>query len=153
MLLNNRYLIQSQTVHGQIAIIHRGIDTHTDQVVAIKVLRETYSTDPKFVKRFQNEAKVMSSLHHPNNVQIYDYGQIDDFYFIIMELIEGTDLRRYLRSRGILDAENAVRIAGNIALDLGTAHHQGIIHRNVKPQNILLGRDGSELALALEALI
>jgi serine/threonine protein kinase len=143
MLLNNRYLIQDSIGRGLMATIYRGIDIHTDQFVAIKVLRETYSTDPKFVKRFQNEAKMMASLHHPNIVQVYDYGQMDDNFFIIMELIEGTDLRRYLRSRGILDAENAVKIAGNVALGLGEAHRRGIIHRNVKPTNILLGRDGS----------
>jgi len=125
------------------ATIYHGIDTHTDQGVAIKVLRETYSRDPKFGKRFQKETKVMSSLQHPNIVQVYDYGQMDGNYFIIVELIEGTDLRRYLRSRGILDAENAVKIAGNVALGLGAAHRRGIIHRNVKPTNILLGRDGS----------
>ena len=85
----------------------------------------------------------MASLHHPNIVQIYDYGQIDDAYLVSMELIEGTDLRRYVRSRGILDAESTVKIAHNVALGLGEAHRRSIVHRNVKPQNILLGRDGS----------
>jgi len=143
MLLNNRYLIQSQTVHGHMAIMHRGIDTYTDQVVVIKVLRETYSVDPKLVRRFQNEAEIIASLHHPNIVQVYDYGKIDNTYFIIMELIDGTDLRRYLRSRGILDIDSTIKIAHDATLGLGAAHHRGIVHRNVKPQNILLGRDGS----------
>jgi serine/threonine protein kinase len=143
MLLNNRYLIQDSIGKGMMATIYRGTDTHTDQVIAVKVLRDTYSADPKFVKLFQNEAKVMSLWHHPNIIQVYDYGQIDDTYFIIMELIEGIDLRRYLRSRGILDAESAVKIAQNVALGLGAAHCRSIVHRNVKPQNILLGRDSS----------
>ncbi len=143
MLLNNRYLLQDSIGRGNLATIYRGIDTHTDQVVAIKVLRETYSADPKFVRRFQVEARAASTLKHPNIVQVYDYGQTDGNYYIVMELIDGTDLRRYIRSRGILDADSTVKIAYNMALGLGYAHSQRIIHRNVKPQKILLGRDGS----------
>lgn len=82
-------------------------------------------------------------MQHPNIVQVYDYGQVDTTYFMVMELIEGTDLRRYIRSRGILYTENAVKIAYNVALGLGGAHRRGIVHRNVKPTNILLGRNGS----------
>jgi serine/threonine-protein kinase len=95
------------------------------------------------VRRFQKEAEVMYSLHHPNIVQVYDYGQHDSNYFMSMELIEGTDLRRYLRSRGILEADKAVLIAYNVALGLGEAHQHGIVHQNVKPASILLCRDGS----------
>jgi serine/threonine protein kinase len=143
MLLNNRYLIEEPIGRGGMATIYLGLDIHTDRVVAIKILREAYSTDPKFVKRFQREAKLMSSLQHPNIVQVYDYGQIDNTNFIVMELVEGTDLRRYLRSRGILGADTAVSIAHDVALGLGEAHRRGIVHRNVKPQNILMGRNGS----------
>jgi serine/threonine-protein kinase len=114
-----------------------------DRVVAIKVLREVYSTDPKFVTRFQREAKAASALQHPNIVQVYDYGQSDGNYFIVMELIEGTDLRRYLRSRGMLATDRAIIIAHDVALGLGAAHRRSIVHRDVKPQNILVGRDGS----------
>jgi len=114
-----------------------------ERVVAIKVLREVYSTDPKFVTRFQREAKAASSLQHPNIVQVYDYGQSDGNYFIVMELVEGTELRRYLRSRGVLAIDRAIIIAHDVALGLGAAHRRGIVHRDVKPQNILVGRDGS----------
>jgi eukaryotic-like serine/threonine-protein kinase len=143
MLLNNRYLIQDSIGRGHLATTYRGVDTHADQVIAVKVLRDTYSADPKFVKLFQNEAKVMSSLHHPNIVQVYDYGQTDGTYFLVMELIEGADLRRYLRSRGILDAESTLKITHDVALGLGAAHHQGVVHRAVVPQHILMGNDGS----------
>src|SRR5579859_4281882 len=85
----------------------------------------------------------MMALRHPNIVQVYDYSQTDGNYFIVMELIEGTDLRRYLRSRGVLDTERAIFIAHDIAMGLGTMHQQGIVHRDVKPQNVLVGRDGS----------
>jgi len=95
------------------------------------------------VRRFQVEAKATSALQHPNIVQVYDYGQTDGNNFIVMELVEGTDLRRYLHSRGILDADLAINIAHDVALGLGAAHRRSIVHRDVKPQNILVGRDGS----------
>ncbi|GLV57660.1 protein kinase [Dictyobacter sp. S3.2.2.5] len=125
------------------ATIYRGRDMRMDRAVAIKVLREVYSTDPKFVTRFQREAKAASSLQHPNIVQVYDYGQSDGNYFIVMEMVEGADLRRYLRSRGVLAMDRAVIIAHDVALGLGAAHRRSIVHRDVKPQNIMVGRDGS----------
>jgi eukaryotic-like serine/threonine-protein kinase len=142
-LLGGRYQLHDPIGRRSTTIIYRGQDLRMNKAVAIKVLREEYSTDPKFVTRFQREAKAMSSLKHPNIVQVYDYGQSDGNYYIVMELVEGTDLRRYLRSRGILDADRAIIIAHSIALGLGEAHSRGIVHRNVKPQNILVGRGGS----------
>jgi serine/threonine protein kinase len=142
-VLGERYQLQNPIGRGGMATIYRGLDRRMDRVVAIKVLREVYSTDPKFVTRFQREAKAASALQHPNIVQVYDYGQTNGNYFIVMELVEGTDLRRYLRSRGVLDIDRAVIIAHDVALGLGAAHRRGIVHRDVKPQNILVGRDGS----------
>src|SRR5947199_7477986 len=142
-VLGERYQLQVPIGRGGMATIYRGRDLRMDRVVAIKVLREVYSTDPKFVTRFQREAKAASSLQHPNIVQVYDYGQSDGNYFIVMELIEGTDLRRYLRSRGVLAVDRAIIIAHDVALGLGAAHRRGIVHRDVKPQNVLVGRDGS----------
>src|SRR5579864_5854515 len=142
-VMGDRYQLQNPIGKGGMAIIYRGRDLHMDRVVAIKVLREVYSTDPKFVQRFQLEAKAASALQHPNIVQVYDYGQSEGNYYIVMELVEGTDLRRYLRSRGVLDVDRAVIIAHDVALGLGAAHRRGIVHRDVKPQNVLVGRDGS----------
>ena len=143
-ILGDRYQLQDPIGRGGMATIYRGRDMRMDRVVAIKVLREVYSTDPKFVTRFQREAKAASSLQHPNIVQVFDYGQTDGNYYIVMELVEGTDLRRYLRSRqGVLDIDRAVIIAHDVALGLGAAHRRGIVHRDVKPQNVLVGRDGS----------
>jgi hypothetical protein len=139
----DRYQLQDPIGRDSMATIYRGRDLHMDRVVAIKVLREVYSTDPKFVRRFQVEAKAASQLQHPNIVQVYDYGQSDGKYYIVTELVEGTDLRRYLRSRGILDVDRAVIIAHDVALGLGAAHRRNIVHRDVKPQNILVGRGGS----------
>ncbi len=142
-VLGERYQLQDPIGRGGMATIYRGRDMRMERIVAIKVLREVYSTDPKFVTRFQREAKAASALQHPNIVQVYDYGQSDGSYFIVMELIEGADLRRYLRSRGVLAIDRAIIIAHDVALGLGAAHRRGIVHRDVKPQNVLVGRDGS----------
>src|SRR5258708_2494458 len=142
-VLGERYQLQDPIGRGSMATIYRGRDLRMDRVVAIKVLREVYSTDAKYVARFQQEAKAASALQHPNIVQVYDYGQTEGKYYIVMELIEGTDLRRYLRGRGVLDVDRSVIIALDVALGLGAAHRRGIVHRDVKPQNILVGRDGS----------
>lgn len=142
-VLGERYQLQESIGRGGMATIYRGHDMHMDRVVAIKVLRDVYSTDPKFVTRFQREAKAASALQHPNIVQVYDYGQTDGNYFIVMELVEGIDLRRYLKQRGVLDVDRAVIIAHDVALGLGAAHRRGIVHRDVKPQNVLVGKGGS----------
>src|SRR5438477_7119628 len=142
-VLGDRYQLQEPIGRGGMATIYRGRDLRMDRTVAIKVLREVYSTDPKFVTRFQREAKAASALQHPNIVQVFDYGQTDGNYFIVMELVEGTDLRRYLRSRGVLDVDRAIIIAHDVALGLGAAHRRGIVYRDVKPQKILVGKDGS----------
>ena len=142
-VLGDRYQLQGSIGRGGMATIYRGRDRRMERVVAIKVLRDIYSTDVKFVTRFQREAKAASALQHSNIVQVFDYGQTDGNYFIVMELIEGTDLRRYLRSRGVLDVNRAIIIAHDVALGLGAAHRRGIVHRDVKPQNVLVGRDGS----------
>src|SRR5690348_15366332 len=142
-VLGERYQLQDLIGRGGMATIYRGRDLRMDRVVAVKLLREVYSTDPKFVTRFQREAKAASSLQHPNIVQVYDYGHSDGNYFIVMELVAGTDLRRYLRSRGVLAVDHAIIIAHDVALGLGAAHRRSIVHRDVKPQNVLVGRDGS----------
>jgi serine/threonine protein kinase len=142
MLLGGRYQLQDPIGRGGLATIYRGWDLHMERVVAVKVLREVYSTDPKFVTRFQREAKVMTLLQHPNIVQGYDYGQTNGNYFIVMELVEGTDLHLYLHSREILDVNRAIIIAHDVAIGLGAAHRRGIIHRDLKLKDILIGRAG-----------
>lgn len=114
----------------------------TNRDVAIKVLREVYSTNDDFVTGFQQEAKTALSLYHPNIVQAYDYGQSEDTYFTVMELVEGMDLRRYLRKHGVLDVIQSVHIARDIALGLGHAHSKGIVHRGINPSNVMRGIDG-----------
>src|SRR5947207_5407452 len=142
-VLGDRYQLQDPIGRGGMATIYRARDVWVDRGVEVKVLGECYSTDPKFVRRFQVEAKAASALQHPNIVQVFDYGQTDGNYYIVMELVEGTDLRRYLRSRGVLDVDRAIIIAHDVALGLSAAHRRGIVHRDAKPQNVLVGRGGS----------
>ena len=142
-VLGDRYQLIEPIGRGGMATVYRGLDLTMNRTIAVKVLREAYSMDPKFVTRFQREAKAAAALNHPNIVKVYDYGQSDGVYYIVMELIDGTDLRRYLRARNILKVDRAVIIAHDVALGLGAAHRRDIVNRDVKPQNILVGRDGS----------
>jgi serine/threonine-protein kinase len=142
-VLGGRYLLQNRIGSGGMATIYHAQDLQMNRAVAVKVLQEVYCTNPKFVRRFQVEAEAASALQHPNIVQVYDYGQTDGKYYIVMELVDGTDLRRYLRSRGILDVDRAIIIAHDVALGLGAVHRLRIVHRDVKPQNVLIGKDGS----------
>ena len=140
-ILGDRYELQEPIGRGGMATIYRAVDLRMGRPVAIKILREVYSSDPKFVTRFQREARAASLLQHPNIVQVFDYGQSGESYYIVMEFVEGTDLRHYLKRNGRLSNERAVVIAHDVALGLGAAHKRGIVHRDVKPQNIMLNDD------------
>jgi eukaryotic-like serine/threonine-protein kinase len=137
-ILGDRYEMQDAIGRGGMATIYRAVDLRMGRTVAVKILREVYSSDPKFVTRFQREARAASLLQHPNIVQVFDYGQSGDNYYIVMEFVDGTDLRRYLKRHGKLSNERTVTIARDVALGLGAAHKRGIVHRDVKPQNIML---------------
>ncbi|HKW20280.1 MAG TPA: protein kinase, partial [Ktedonobacterales bacterium] len=141
-LIGDRYELGEPIGRGGMATIHRATDLRMGREVAIKILREVYSSDPKFVTRFQREARAASALQHPNIVQVFDYGQSGDAYYIVMELINGADLRKYLKREGVLTPDRAVEIAHDVALGLGAAHRRTIVHRDVKPQNVLLNDDG-----------
>ncbi len=141
-ILGGRYELMEPIGRGGMATIYRARDRRMNRGVAVKVLREVYSSDRKFITRFQMEARAASSLTHPNIVQVYDYGQSADSYYIVMEFIQGVDLRRYLRTHHILDVDQAVAIAHDVALGLGAAHKRSIVHRDVKPQNIMVNGEG-----------
>ncbi len=141
-VIGDRYELGNPIGRGGMATIFRATDLRMGRQVALKVLREVYSSDPKFVTRFQREARAASALQHPNIVQVFDYGQSGESYYIVMEYVEGADLRRYLKRQGVLSNERAVEIAHDVALGLGAAHRRGIVHRDVKPQNILLNDEG-----------
>jgi eukaryotic-like serine/threonine-protein kinase len=141
-LLANRYQIGKQLARGLMAIVYSGRDMHTEKFVALKVLRDHYSADPNFIERFQLGAKAQAAVQHPNIVQVYDLDQDNGQYFMAIELVEGPDLRRYLRERSPIGVERSVTIAREVALGLGAAHRKRIVHCNVMPQNILINRIG-----------
>src|SRR5437868_393686 len=115
-VIGNRYEMQDPIGRGGMATIFRAVDLRMGRIVAVKVLREVYSSDPKFVTRFQREARAASALQHPNIVQVYDYGQSEESYYIVMEFVDGSDLRRYLKKQGVLTNERAIEIAHDVAL-------------------------------------
>ena len=141
--LLNGYEIESTISQGGMAMVYRARRVRDGQIVALKVLREQYAADAEFVERFQREARAVASLTHANMVQVYESGEAAGWHFIAMEFVEGQDLKRYIREHGPLRVAEGVRIAVAVCEVLDYAHRRGIIHRDVKPQNILLRRDGT----------
>jgi eukaryotic-like serine/threonine-protein kinase len=141
--LTDRYELTTHLARGGMADVYRGRDGLLGRQVAIKVLHSQFSSDEAFVKRFRREAQAAANLTHPNIVGIYDWGQVDSTYFIVMELVEGRSLRDVLRSEGALLPRRATEIASEVAAALTVAHRAGVVHRDVKPGNILLAPDGT----------
>lgn len=144
MLPGDRYQLQGIIHRGGMDSIYRALDTHKKRFVAIKVLYGIpYSSEQNFLTHFQKGMEAVSTLRHPNIVQVYDYGQAEGNYYVVMELVQGTDLLHYLRLKGELDVDRAVIIAHDIALGLGAAHDRGIVCRDIKQRHIFIGRGGS----------
>ncbi|HKY89342.1 MAG TPA: Stk1 family PASTA domain-containing Ser/Thr kinase, partial [Candidatus Limnocylindrales bacterium] len=141
-ILGGRYRLLELLGEGGMATIYRAHDTQLGRDVAVKVLRSEYGNDPSFVARFKQEAQSAASLSHPSVVGVYDYGTDEAGPFIVMELVDGRDLAEILSERGALPINAAARIAEQVAQGLAAAHERGIIHRDVKPGNILVRRDG-----------
>ncbi len=140
--INERYEIIRSIGEGGMANVYLGYDTILDRNVAIKVLRGDLSTDEKFVRRFQREALSASSLSHPNIVEMYDVGEDDGIYYIVMEYIEGQTLKQLLKKRGNLTLSEAIDIMLQLTDGMAHAHDSYIIHRDLKPQNIMIQDDG-----------
>lgn len=141
--LTERYHLTAHLARGGMADVYDGMDTLLNRRVAIKVLHSQYSSDEAFVKRFRREAQAAANLNHPNIVGIYDWGQAEGTYFIVMELIDGRSLRDVLKSEGALLPRRAIEISAETAAALSVAHQAGLVHRDVKPGNILLAKDGT----------
>ena len=124
------------------ALVYKGHDLLLNRKVAVKVLRQQYVHDEEFIRRFRREAQAAASLSHPNVVSIYDVGQEEDVHYIVMEYIEGTTLNDVIKEKAPLQVEDAVHYASQIADALDHAHHNEIIHRDIKPHNILIGKNG-----------
>lgn len=140
--INDRYQIIKSIGEGGMANVYLAYDTILDRNVAVKVLRGDLSSDEKFVRRFQREALSASSLSHPNIVEVYDVGEDNNQYYIVMEYIEGKQLKDVLRKRGKLTITEVIDIMQQIADGLSVAHDSYIIHRDIKPQNIMILENG-----------
>jgi serine/threonine-protein kinase len=138
-LLNNRYRLVALIGEGGMAAVYRAVDTRLGRNVAVKVLHPEYARDQPFLQRFQQEAEFAASLGaHPNIVAIYDIGQDDAVHYIVMELVEGRDLKDIIRERAPLEVSEAFSIARQVASALDFAHKRGLVHRDIKPQNIMV---------------
>lgn len=140
--LINRYEIIMKIGSGGMADVYKAKDHVLNRLIAIKVLKQEYSTDATFVKKFRVEAQSAAGLSHPNIVNVYDVGEDDGVYFIVMELVQGITLKNYIDMKGKLDIREALNISVQIASGLSAAHENRIIHRDIKPQNIIMSRDG-----------
>ena len=138
-----RYHILSRIGKGAAAEVYRAMDTRLGRPVALKVLREASSDDPTFMRRFHNEARVIARLSHPNIIVVYDYDSHEDKLFIAMEYMPGPDLKAYLSERGQLPEDEVRSLGSQILRGLGAAHAVGIVHRDMKPHNVLLSSDGT----------
>ena len=141
--INDRYEIIKSIGEGGMANVYLAYDTILDRRVAIKVLRGDLSNDEKFVRRFQREALSASSLSHPNIVEMYDVGEDNGIYYIVMEYIEGVTLKQLIKKRGALTLSEAIDIMLQITDGISQAHDSYIIHRDLKPQNIMIKEDGT----------
>ncbi len=140
--INDRYEIIKILGEGGMANVYLAYDTILDRKVAVKILRGDLSTDDKFVRRFQREALAASSLSHPNIVEMYDVGEDDGNFYIVMEYIEGKNLKQLIKKRGGLTLSEVVDIMNQLTDGLSHAHDSYIIHRDIKPQNILILDNG-----------
>ncbi len=141
-VLGNRYEILEKIGNGGMATVYKAQDQMLKRYVAIKVLREEFTTDEEFIRRFNTEAQSAASLTHPNIVSIYDVGIENNVYYIVMELIQGKTLKQIIDEDGVLPWKWSINIASQIASALEVAHKNNIVHRDIKPHNIIITEDG-----------
>lgn len=142
-IISDRYEILEKVGSGGMADVFRAKCHRLNRFVAIKILKQEYSEDTKFVTKFRGEAQAVACMSHPNIVGIYDVGEENGMYYIVMELVDGITLKKYIEEKGKLTVKETVGISLQIANGLDAAHRNNIIHRDIKPQNILVARDGT----------
>jgi len=142
VMLNDRYRLLELIGSGGMAVVYRGVDTLLQRQVAVKVLREAFAGDPAFLARFQREARAAAALDDSNIVTVYDVGQDGDRHYIVMEYVDGQDLKTLIRQKGRLSIDEVVDIAIQVSEGVGHAHRAGVIHCDIKPQNVLVTQDG-----------
>lgn len=157
-MIAKRYMIVKHIGQGGMADVYVAVDTLLNREVAVKVLRGELSNDPVALLRFQREANASTALSHPNIVDIYDVGEENGYHYIVMEYVRGKDLKQLIAQRGALCKEEAVAIMKQLVSAVAEAHRRNIIHRDIKPQNVLIKDDGTlkvvdfGIALAQDAL-
>ncbi|RBW67510.1 Stk1 family PASTA domain-containing Ser/Thr kinase [Bacillus taeanensis] len=140
--INDRYKLLKRIGDGGMAIVYQAHDLILDRIVAVKILRSEFSNDEQFIKRFHREAESATSLDHSNIVSIYDVGEEEDTYFIVMEYVEGKTLKDLIKEQGRIPVEESLAIMKQITSAIAHAHEHHIIHRDIKPHNILLNTEG-----------
>ena len=141
-VLAERYELIEKIAEGGMARVYRGRDLLLKRTIAIKILKDQMTGDAAFIRRFEREAQSAAALSHPHIVNIYDVGEQEGTYFMIMEHVDGSNLKQHIREKGRLPVHEAVRISRQIAEALEEAHKAGVVHRDIKPQNILFSREG-----------
>ncbi|MCS6910497.1 MAG: protein kinase [Anaerolineales bacterium] len=142
LLLNKRYKLLGPIGQGGMAVVHKAQDLSLSRLVAVKILRETLTGDPEFLARFQQEARAAANLAHPNIVTIHDFGRDGGHYYIVMEHVEGQDLKTLIKEAAPFSVDYALDLAIQICAGVGYAHRTGLVHCDIKPQNILVTADG-----------
>jgi eukaryotic-like serine/threonine-protein kinase len=141
-VFNDRYEMHRRLARGGMSDVYLARDLLLDRPVAVKVLFAEYAKDPTFVERFRREAQAAANLNHPNVVAVYDWGQQSGTYFIVMEYVEGRSLSEIIRTEGPLHPRRAAEITADVAAALGFAHRNGVVHRDIKPGNIMISPSG-----------
>ena len=142
MIIAERYEIVGKIGTGGMADVYKAMDHKLNRFVAVKVLKPEFREDTTFIKKFISEAQAAAGLTHPNIVNVFDVGDDGGVYYIVMELIEGITLKEYISKKGKLSIKEATSIAIQVSMGLEAAHSHGIVHRDVKPQNIIISTDG-----------
>ena len=142
VILGERYEIISRIGSGGMADVYKAKDHKLNRFVAVKVLKPEFREDTTFIRKFKSEAQAAAVLTHPNIVNVFDVGDDNGVYYIVMELIEGITLKEYISKKGKLSVKEATSIAIQVSMGLEAAHSHGIVHRDVKPQNIIISMDG-----------